>query len=145
MNSLLFYMAPNEGFFGQLFARIQEGGPVSMSLILLLFLLLLFLVVRATTKLKASAEVFRKSISLVNQVALLAVVIGLFSQLLGLIQVFDAFESLGNINSSLFAAGLKLTLLPPVFGGFTFIIGRTATLILNSIRNPELDRTGTLT
>lgn len=111
-----------------------------MTLILILFLLMIFLIIRTVMKLKAPTYIFKKSVSLVNQVALLAVVIGLFSQLIGLIGVFDAFESLENVNPGLFAGGLKLTLLPPVFGGFTFIIGRMATFILNWVRNEELDK-----
>ncbi len=140
MISLFIYLAQQQGFFGTLYARIQEGGPFPMSLIILLFLLMIFLIVRAGMKLKASPHVFKKAVSLVNQVALLALVIGLFSQLIGLIQVFDAFEAIGDIEPSLFAGGLKLTLLPPVFGGFAFIIGRISTFVLNWIRNEELDR-----
>jgi|GEM_PF-254132 len=136
---LSFYLFLNQGFFGQLYSRIQEGGSFQMTLIILLFLLMIFFIVRAVIKLKASPHVFRKVISLVNQVALLALVIGLFSQLIGLIGIFDAFESLGNINPAMLGGGLKLTLLPPVFGGFTFIIGRSSTFILNWIRNEELD------
>jgi len=140
MIPLFFYLGQQQGFFETLFARIQEGGSFQMTLILILFLLTIFLIARAVMKRKALPHIFRKAISLVNQVALLALIIGLFSQLLGLIQVFDAFESLGDINPSLFAGGLKLTLLPPIFGGFTFIVGRTSTFLLNWFRNEELDR-----
>lgn len=110
-----------------------------MTLIVLLFLLMIFFIVRAVMKLKASPHTFKKAIFLVNQAALLALIIGLFSQLIGLIGVFDGFESLDNVNPVMFAGGLKLTLLPPVFGGFTFLIGRTATFILNWVRKEELD------
>ncbi len=113
-----------------------------MTFILLLFFLMLFFIVRAAMKLKAPSHVFKKSISLVNQVALLAVVIGLFSQLIGIIEIFDAFESLDNVNPVLLGGGLKLTLLPPIFGGLTLIIGRIATFILNWIRDEELDKAG---
>ena len=140
MISLFLYLFQSQGFFGQLTSRIQEGGSFQMTLILILFLLMIFLIIRTVMKLKAPTYIFKKSVSLVNQVALLAVVIGLFSQLIGLIGIFDAFESLGDVNPSLFAGGLKLTLLPPVFGGFTFIIGRLATFILNWVRNEELDK-----
>ncbi len=129
----------NPGFFGQLMSRIQEGGPFQMTLILLLFILMLILVVITVLKLKKSGLQFRKYLSLINQVGLLALVIGLFGQLLGLIQVFDAFESLGNINPALFAGGIKLTLLPSVFGGFTFLLARIAILVLSWIRSEELD------
>lgn len=110
-----------------------------MSLILICFLLVLFLIVRAAMKLKSPTHIFQKSVTLINQLALLALVIGLFAQFIGLIQIFDAFEALGDINPTLFAGGLKVTLLAPIFGGFTFLIGRMASFILNWIRNENLD------
>lgn len=139
MISLFFYFE-QQGFFGTLYSRMQEGGIVSMTIIVLLFFLMLYFVVRAGMKLKAPHHLFKKAISLINQAALLALVIGLFNQLLGLIEVFDAFESLNSIEPALFAGGLKLTLLPPIFGGFIFIIGRSASFILNWIRDAELDK-----
>lgn len=107
--------------------------------IIISFILMLYFIVRASMKLKASHQVFRKSISLINQIALVALVIGLLSQFVGLIQVFDAFEAIGDINPSLFAGGLKITLLPPVFGGFTFLIGRLAIFILNWMRDANAE------
>ncbi len=139
MITFMFYLFQEQGFFQQLLARIYEGGPFPMTLILLLFSLMIFFIARSAMKLKALPHVFRKSISLINQVALLAVIIGLFFQLIGLIQVFDAFESLGNINPALLAGGLKLTLLPPVFGGVTFIIGRSASFILSWLRKEQAE------
>lgn len=140
MISLLFYLGQQQGFFGTVYARIEEGGPFQMTLILLLFILMLILVVITALKLKKSGLQFSKHLSLINQVGLLALVIGLFGQLIGLIQVFDAFESLGNINPAVFAGGIKLTLLPPVFGGFTFLLARIAILVLSWIRNEERDK-----
>lgn len=139
MKTSLISVIQNNGFFSVLFERIQEGGPFWMTLIIICFLLMLFLIVSAILKLKSSHHIFKKSISLINQIALLALVIGLFSQLLGLIQIFDTFQSLDNVSPELFAGGLKLTLLPPVFGGFTFIVGRLASFILSWLRNPEMD------
>ncbi|MDX1760820.1 MAG: hypothetical protein R3218_01560 [Christiangramia sp.] len=141
MITLTIMLLQNQGFFDQLISRIYEGGPLAMSLILISFLLVLFLTVRAAMKLKSPSHIFHKSIALINQLALLALVIGLFAQFIGLIQIFDAFEALGDISPALFAGGLKVTLLAPLFGGFTFLIGRMATFILNWIRNSELDKT----
>lgn len=140
MITLSIIIVQQEGFFNQLIARIYEGGPLAMSLIILAFLLVLFLSVRAAMKLKSPSHIFKKSISLINQLALLALVIGLFAQFIGLIQIFDAFEALGDVSPALLASGLKVTLLAPLFGGFTFLIGRMATFILNWIRNTELDK-----
>ncbi|MEE2771426.1 MAG: MotA/TolQ/ExbB proton channel family protein [Bacteroidota bacterium] len=137
MITVIFYLFQDQGFFQQFLARIYEGGPFPMTLILLLFFLMIFFIIRSALKLRALPQSFRKSVSLVNQVALLAVIIGLFFQLIGLIQVFDAFESLGNLQPALLAGGLKVTLLPPIFGGLTFIIGRMATFILNWLRKED--------
>jgi len=139
MITLRIYLFQQSGFFDQLFARINEGGPIAMSLILISFFIILFLIVRTVLKLKSPTHVFHKSIRLINQLALIALVIGLFAQFIGLIQIFDAFESLGNIDPALFAGGLKVTLLAPLFGGFTFLVGRMASFILNWIRNEDLD------
>ena len=60
MISLFIYLAQQQGFFGTLYARIQEGGPFQMSLIILLFLLMIFLIVRAGMKLKGFTSCFQK-------------------------------------------------------------------------------------
>lgn len=136
LSSILFQ---NPGFFQQLGDRINEGGPLSMSLILISFFIIIFLVVRAAINVSAVGHKFRKNISLINQLALIALVIGLFTQFIGLIQIFDAFESLDNVNPAMFAAGLKVSLLAPLFGGFTFLFGRISSFILNWIRKSDLD------
>ena len=122
------------GFFGILAMRIQEGGTFAMSLILISFLIMLFLILRAFLKLRAPHSVFNKALKLINQLALIALVVGLFNQWLGLIQAFDAFESINDMNAQVFAGGLKITLLSPVFGGFVFIVGRIMTFVLTWIR-----------
>ena len=137
MSTFFILLLQEQGFFTQLGNRIQEGGTFPMTLILICFGLMLFLIVRAVMQLKATQPKFKKAISLVNQIALLAFVIGIFNQLIGLIQVFDAFEAVGDISPSLLAGGLKLTFLPGIFGGFTFILGRLATFILTWIRKED--------
>lgn len=125
------------GFFSVLGDRIQEGGAFAMTMILIAFGIMLFLIVRAFMKLKAPALLFNKLIKLINQLALIALVIGLFNQWLGLIQVFDAFESIDEVNAQGFASGLKVTLLSVVFGGFVFLVGRIMTFVLTWIRTEK--------
>ena len=125
------------GFFEVLGDRIQEGGTFAMSLIVICFLVMLFLIARAFLKLKAPHTTFSKSVKLINQIALIALVVGLFNQWLGLIQVFDAFESLNDVEPSAFASGLKITLLSPIFGGFVFLIGRIMTFVLTWVRREK--------
>jgi hypothetical protein len=133
-----FNAVQSSGFFGTLGQRIQEGGAFAMTLIVISFLIMIFLIVMAFLKLKAAHAAFHKSIKLINQIALIALVVGLFNQWLGLIQVFDAFSSLNDVEPSAFASGLKVTLLSPIFGGFVFLIGRIMTFVLTWIRREKL-------
>lgn len=110
-----------------------------MTLIVICFLIMIFLIVMAFLKLKAPHAAFNKSVKLINQIALIALVVGLFNQWLGLIQVFDAFESLNDVEPSAFASGLKVTLLSPIFGGFVFLIGRIMTFVLTWVRREKLE------
>lgn len=129
----LFIFFQRPGFLSELGNRISEGGMLPMSLILISFFLMIFLIFKASVKLGSNYSRFKKYVSLVNQIALVALVIGLFTQLVGLIQVFDAFESLDKVNPASFASGIKVALLAPLFGWLVFLIGRIATFILTWI------------
>lgn len=132
---LFFYQ--QSGFFSTFFKRMEEGGMLPMTLILISFFLMIFLIFKASGKQRSNILVFNKAISLVNQIALVALVIGLFTQLIGLIQVFDSFESLENVQPALFASGIKVALLAPLFGGLVFLIGRISTFVLTWIHNDK--------
>ncbi len=136
---ILFFQ--NHGFFKVLLARMREGGIFSMTVILICFLLMIFLIFRASIKLKANNLKLVKPISLINQIALIALSIGLFAQLVGLIQVLDTVESIDAISAEHFGGGIKMTVLPPLFGGTVFIIGRISTFILSWLRkeNEEIE------
>jgi len=127
----MFFQRP--GFFSQIGDRMAEGGMLPMSLILISLFLMIFLIFKSSVKLRSNYISFKKYVSLVNQIALVALVIGLFTQLIGLIQVFDAFESLDNVNPASFASGIKVALLAPLFGWLVFLIGRISTFILTWI------------
>ena len=95
---IIYVFSTDQVFFHRLGDRMAEGGMLPMSLILISFFLMIFLIFKASVNLKSDYISFKKYVSLVNQIALVALVIGLFTQLIGLIQVFDAFESLDNVN-----------------------------------------------
>lgn len=125
------------GFFTQLGYRIQEGGSFAMSTIIICFLLMIALSVIAFINLKKNQEKSLKYKTLINQIVLIALVLGLFNSMLGLIQAFDAIEATGGAAPELVAGGIKITLLSPIFGGFVFIFGRIITFILTWLINEE--------
>ena len=106
---------------------LNEGGPV-MYIILILLLLSLFFIVKAfLSKTKDNAK-SKKMIGLAVDSSLLSLVIGCLGSLLGIIELFDMVEALGETRPDLFSAGLKVSLLTITFGLFSFVIGRLGIL-----------------
>lgn len=107
--------------------RLQEGGP-AMYIILLVFLLSLIFVVIAFVKRKKDSLVAQKMISLAAECSLIALVVGCLASVVGIIQLFDMVESLGDVNPALFSGGLKVSLLTITFGLFSFTVARIGIL-----------------
>jgi len=107
----------------------QEGGPLFMSLILIAFLTSLFFIIKGFIKLKSNAT-SNKEIKLAIDCSLLALVLGFLGSVLGLIQAFDSVEAMGNPDPSIFAGGLKISLLTATFGLFSFVVTRIGIFIL---------------
>ena len=108
--------------------RLQEGGP-AMYIILLAFLLSLIFIVVAFVKQKKDNLVAQKMISLAAESSLIALVVGCLASVMGIIQLFDMVEALGDVNPALFSGGLKVSLLTITFGLFAFTVARLGILI----------------
>jgi hypothetical protein len=108
------------------FDRLNEGGPFFMYPLLVILILVLILIVKGFLK----KENMAKTISLISSITLFALVWGFLGHIIGMIGAFDAIESVGAVSQPVFAAGIKLSLLVPVFGSFIFLIGRLGIIIL---------------
>tara|TARA_R100000935_G_scaffold8302_6_gene17367 strand:+ start:5075 stop:5437 length:363 start_codon:yes stop_codon:yes gene_type:complete len=106
---------------------LNEGGPV-MYIILVLLLLSLFFIVKAFLSRSKDEILSKKMIGLAVDSSLLALVIGCLGSILGIIQLFDMAQALGETRPDLFAAGLKVSLLTITFGLFSFVLGRLGIL-----------------
>lgn len=110
----------------QIIDRLNEGGPFFMYPLLLILILVLILIVKGFLKKENS----KKSISLISSLTLFALVWGFLGQIVGMIGAFDSIEAVGDISPAVMAAGIKISLLVPVFGSFIFLIGRLGIIIL---------------
>lgn len=110
--------------------RFSEGGPFFMSLILLCLLLSLGLLIRGFMSLKKDKVQAQKMLNLTVDSSLLGLVIGFFASVIGLITAFDSVEAMGDPDPSIFAGGLKVSLLTATFGLLSFIIARIGILFL---------------
>jgi len=112
------------------FDRLNEGGPFFMYPLLLILILVLILIVKGFLK-KGTID---KTISLISSITLFALVWGFLGHIIGMIGAFDAIESMGSVSQEVFAAGIKVSLLVPVFGSFIFLVGRLGIIILTWIQ-----------
>ena len=79
-------------------------------------------------------ELSKKMISLVNDSGTLGISLGFLSAFLGLIGTFDVLEATGDANPAVIAGGLKIALLSPIFGIFTFLISKIGVVIFKLIQ-----------
>ena len=117
-----------------LFDRFLEGGALFMSLILICLLMSIFFTVKSILKIKTDKEVSKKILKHISDSGTLGLALGVMAAFLGLISAFDILEASGAAEPAIIAGGLKVALLSPLFGLFTFSVSKLAILILRIIQ-----------
>lgn len=117
-----------------LFNRFMEGGALFMSLILICFLISIYFLVKSLLNIKTNIEISKKMLNHISDSGTLGLALGVMGAFIGLLTAFDVLEATGEANPSIIAGGLKVALLSPLFGLFTFSISRLAILILRIIQ-----------
>ena len=117
-----------------LFDRFLEGGSLFMSLILICLLMSIFFTVKSILKIKTDKEVSKKILKHISDSGTLGLALGVMGAFLGLISAFDVLEASGAAEPAIIAGGLKVALLSPLFGLFTFLVSKLAILILRIIQ-----------
>ena len=70
----------------------------------------------------------------VKEIGIGALVFAIFGTLLGLAQVFDAIQMLGDISPAVICGGLKVTLIPTFYGFIVYYVS----LIIRVIQKPRI-------
>ena len=117
-----------------LFDRFLEGGSLFMSLILICLLMSIFFTVKSILKIKTDKEVSKKILKHISDSGTLGLALGVMGAFLGLISAFDVLEARGAAEPAIIAGGLKVALLYPLVGLFTFSVSKLAILILRIIQ-----------
>ncbi|WP_432411550.1 MotA/TolQ/ExbB proton channel family protein [Rasiella sp. SM2506] len=105
---------------------ISDGGPFFMIPLILFIFLLIILCIVAIRK----VETREKYTKLISHVSLFALVWGFLGSTIGLIQGFDAIQSVDDMSNGMMAGGLKIALLTTLFGLITFLIGRFCMILI---------------
>ncbi|MDC1080679.1 MotA/TolQ/ExbB proton channel family protein [Flavobacteriaceae bacterium] len=117
-----------------LFNRFMEGGALFMSLILICLLISIYFLVKSILNIKTNIEISKKMLKHIKDSGTLGLALGVMGAFIGLITAFDALEATGEANPSIIAGGLKVALLSPLFGLFTFSISKLGVLTLRIIQ-----------
>ena len=132
---ILRIMAIIIGLIGStLFNRFMEGGALFMSLILICLLISIYFLVKSLLNIKTNIEISKKMLKHISDSGTLGLALGVMGAFIGLIAAFDVLEATGQADSSVIAGGLKVALLSPLFGLFTFSISKLAILVLRIIQ-----------
>ncbi|SHH46438.1 MotA/TolQ/ExbB proton channel family protein [Winogradskyella jejuensis] len=107
--------------------RLSEGGT-GMYFILIAFLLSIVFIVLASIKKNKNVRSSNKMIGLAAESSLVALVMGCLASVMGIIELFDMLEAIGETRPDLFAAGIKVSLLTITFGLFSFTVARIGIL-----------------
>ncbi|GAA5034076.1 hypothetical protein GCM10011506_27100 [Marivirga lumbricoides] len=107
-----------------------EGGIEFMSILFLLFLAVLGTGVVALIKKKEPVK-RDKWIKINQDLALFALVWGIFGQTIGLFGAFQAIEEVGEVLQALLAGGLKVSSYTTLYGLLIFLIGKIFKIILD--------------
>lgn len=105
-----------------MFNLFYEGGPLFMGILTIILIALIAVAVYAfiRTNKGSSGE---KSISLVKEIGIFGLVVGILGQLIGLVQAFDAIERAADISPALLFHGLKISMITTLYGFIICIIG----------------------
>jgi len=106
--------------------KFIDGGPVFTVVIFIGMLAIIALFAVALVK-KDKSD---KMILLMKHVGWFAVAWGFLGRTFGLIHAFDAVEAAGELTPHLLASGLKMALVDPLMGIFTFALARILIIIL---------------
>ena len=104
----------------RLFQLFIEGGSLFMTILTIEFILLILAAWKAP--------------AWVKEIGIIALVTGILSTLLGLHQAFDAIKEAGGIPVPILCGGLKVALIPTLYGILIFLVS----LVIRIVQKPRI-------
>lgn len=98
------------------------GGIEFMVFITILGLAMLFFTVRTYIKVFVKKESKVTGVNYILMFGSLSFIIGLLGQAIGMFGAFEAIYQAGDISPGLIAAGIRVSMIAPLYGVFYFII-----------------------
>jgi hypothetical protein len=99
-----------------------KGGPLFMGILTIIFLIMLSLSAALFFRgASVGGKVDLISSDLIKQIGLFALIFGIFGQLLGLYQAFNAIQQMGTVSPALLAGGLQVSMITTIYGVIIFM------------------------
>lgn len=113
----------------------EMGGPLFMSLVTIPFVAACALIVRAIISIMSAAnyESIRKQVSVIRSLGLLALILGILGQAIGLFSAFEAIEGFDSaISPQFLAGGLKVSSITTIWGLICYVLVLLSSVLLES-------------
>lgn len=99
------------------------GGPLFMGLLTLILTAIITASIFFIINQKSDNEYTHNKLSLIKELSILALVIGVLGQFLGLYSAFSIIEQSVEISPELLARGLKVSSIPAIYGFIICVLG----------------------
>jgi biopolymer transport protein ExbB/TolQ len=103
-----------------------QGGPLFMGILTLIGFIMIALAAyngyRALNASFTDMEQANRQIAYVRSTGLLALVVGILGQLIGLFSAFEAIEQINEVSPAMLAGGLKVSMITTLYGLVIFLV-----------------------
>lgn len=116
-----------------------EGGALFMSILSIVFLAMIITAVVNGVPIFSgkvlNVEQTRYRLGYIKSLGLLAVVLGLLGQMIGLFMAFEAITEMGEVSQAMLAGGLRVSSITTIYGLIIFVIAYLIWFVLDLLLN----------
>lgn len=131
----------NVNYLSLMIDLYYQGGPLFMGILTLILLVLvataIFMAVKITPRQKDEPNSYNYYLQLLRQIGLIALIIGILGQLIGLYQAFDSIQAAGMISPAILAGGLKVSMITTLYGFFIYLLSILIWLVFSLKKQPK--------
>lgn len=82
---------------------------------------------------------YQPSVSIIKEIGIFGLVIGIFAQLLGLYEAFSAIEQIGSVSPALLIGGFKISSITTLYGLIIFLLAGLLYFGLKMVDGKEVE------
>ena len=114
-----------------------EGGALFMGSLTIILILMLgwsvYHFIQVMIKKEVNFTKAKEKLKHIKTIGTFALVFGILGQLIGLISAFDAIEQMGGVSPALLMGGLKVSMIPTLYGILIFLTSLLLWFVADSV------------